>query len=67
MATSCPVCHHNTKVYDSREIKRNNYYTKRRRRECLECGHRYSTIEIEEPEPNHIGHKVKDPYASSTC
>lgn len=41
---NCPYCtNQDTKVIDSREIK-NGEYTKRRR-ECLKCFNRFSTIE----------------------
>lgn len=40
----CPACHHtDTKVTDSRLI--NDGMAIRRRRECLECGFRFSTYE----------------------
>lgn len=40
----CPSCHHeDTKVTDSRVI--NDNIAIRRRRECLECGFRFSTYE----------------------
>jgi transcriptional regulator NrdR family protein len=39
----CPVCEGNTKVVDVRERKSKIY----RRRECLECGYRFATYEIE--------------------
>jgi transcriptional repressor NrdR len=40
----CPACHHtDTKVTDSRLI--NEGMAIRRRRECLECGFRFSTYE----------------------
>jgi len=44
----CPFCHNDSdKVVDSRVVR--NGYTVRRRRECLECGRRYTTYEyIEE-------------------
>ena len=41
---NCPYCNHNdTKVIDSRESKDGN--TVKRRRECLNCEKRYSTVE----------------------
>jgi len=41
----CPHCGHcYSKVVNSRVIKKKR--TRRRRRECLGCGERYSTIEI---------------------
>lgn len=40
---TCPVCGGNTKITDSR----GNVESVRRRRECRECGHRFTTIEIE--------------------
>ncbi len=45
----CPFCKHDgTKVTDSRESSED---TIRRRRECLECGERFTTYEsIEKPE-----------------
>jgi transcriptional repressor NrdR len=40
----CPKCHHiETKVYDTR-VTQNGKIT-RRRRECLDCHHRFTTIE----------------------
>ena len=37
----CPVCDCETKVVDSREYE----YGIRRRRECLKCERRFSTVE----------------------
>ena len=42
----CPVCHKDTKVIDSRSS--DGDYATRRRRECLKCSFRFSTLE--EPE-----------------
>ncbi|HCK98841.1 MAG TPA: transcriptional regulator NrdR [Candidatus Marinimicrobia bacterium] len=40
----CPFCNSNeTKVVDSRAAQKNNAI--RRRRECLDCGHRFTTYE----------------------
>ncbi|MBD3360325.1 transcriptional repressor NrdR [Candidatus Peregrinibacteria bacterium] len=40
----CPKCqHNNTKVLDSRET--NSYKAVRRRRECANCHHRFTTFE----------------------
>jgi transcriptional repressor NrdR len=40
----CPRCNHpDTKVYDTRPAK--NGKATRRRRECLNCGHRFTTVE----------------------
>jgi len=40
----CPFCDSNdTKVVDSRSAQKNNAI--RRRRECLDCGHRFTTYE----------------------
>jgi len=40
----CPFCSSNeTKVVDSRAAQKNNAI--RRRRECLDCGHRFTTYE----------------------
>lgn len=40
----CPACNHeDTKVIDSRLVEEGR--TVRRRRECLECGHRFTTYE----------------------
>lgn len=40
----CPKCHsYQTLVIDSREHK--NGYAVRRRRECQQCGHRFTTLE----------------------
>lgn len=42
----CPNCHKDSKVTDSRDDGK----TIRRRRECLKCGHRFTTYErIEQP------------------
>lgn len=46
----CPKCGNETKVIDSREV---NADSVRRRRECLECGYRYTTIE-EIPQPEEV-------------
>lgn len=40
---TCPVCGAKTKILDSR--KRIDYV--RRRRECVECGYRFTTEETE--------------------
>lgn len=43
----CPNCGcEDSKVIDSRPVEENNSI--RRRRECLECGHRFTTYEIVE-------------------
>lgn len=42
---TCPKCAGRTKVYDCRPDEAGE--TKTRRRECLECGYRFKTIEIE--------------------
>lgn len=40
----CPACkHEDSRVYDSRPFRN----TIRRRRQCLACDHRWSTIEIQ--------------------
>lgn len=40
---TCPVCGGETKITDSRgEVD-----AVRRRRECCECGHRFSTLELD--------------------
>lgn len=39
----CPLCNHNTKVLESRTGANN--VSMRRRRECLQCKFRFSTIE----------------------
>ena len=41
---TCPVCGGATKVIDSRPEVDNVH----RRRECKECGYKFSTVEIEE-------------------
>src|SRR5688572_14850365 len=45
----CPHCHHNeSKVVESRDVSTGESI--RRRRECLHCGHRYTTYErLERP------------------
>lgn len=46
----CPVCgHHESKVTDSRYVEQQN--ATRRRRECLECGERFTTYERLEEQP----------------
>jgi transcriptional repressor NrdR len=46
----CPVCgHEEDRVVDSRSTKDNAAV--RRRRECLECGHRFTTYEYVEHRP----------------
>ena len=42
---NCPECTAPTSVHDSRPI--GGGATVRRRRRCLNCGHRFSTIEVE--------------------
>ena len=52
----CPYCHHlETKVTDSRDT---GAYIIRRRRECLECGKRFTTYEYIELTPVYV--KKKD-------
>lgn len=41
---TCPVCGGKTKVIDSRCYDSESVW---RRRECLECNHRFTTIELE--------------------
>ena len=44
----CPYCHFNdSKVIDSRDLRGGESI--RRRRECLKCGHRFTTYERVEP------------------
>lgn len=46
----CPKCDHNgTRVLDSRPVQ--DYYSIRRRRECEECGYRFTTFETVEQTP----------------
>lgn len=40
---TCPICGGKTKIYDSRPDDE----SVKRRRECLECGHRFLTMEID--------------------
>lgn len=40
---TCPICGGKTKIYDSRPDEE----TVKRRRECLECGYRFPTMEID--------------------
>jgi len=40
---TCPVCGGDTKINDSRSSGERL----RRRRECLKCGHRFTTIEVD--------------------
>lgn len=46
----CPKCHHmNLKVIDSRSAEDN--HSIRRRRKCIDCGHRFTTFERIEQRP----------------
>jgi len=48
----CPYCHHiETKVTDSRDT---GVFTIRRRRECLDCGKRFTTYEYVEMQPLYV-------------
>jgi transcriptional repressor NrdR len=48
----CPYCHHiETKVTDSRDT---GAFTIRRRRECLDCGKRFTTYEYVEMQPLYV-------------
>ena len=48
----CPYCHHiETKVTDSRDT---GAYSIRRRRECLDCGKRFTTYESIEMTPIYV-------------
>jgi transcriptional repressor NrdR len=48
----CPYCHHiETKVTDSRDT---SVFTIRRRRECLDCGKRFTTYEYVEMQPLYV-------------
>ena len=48
----CPYCHHiETKVTDSRDT---GIFTIRRRRECLDCGKRFTTYEYVEMQPLYV-------------
>lgn len=40
---TCPYCGEKTRVVDSRTQEDSKY----RRRECVECKHRFSTVEID--------------------
>lgn len=40
---TCPICGGDTKITDSR----GNVESVRRRRECIDCRHRFTTIEME--------------------
>lgn len=40
---TCPICNGKTKVIDSRHEDDST----RRRRECVECGYRFSTTEVD--------------------
>lgn len=57
----CPYCRHiETKVTDSRDT---GVFTIRRRRECLDCGKRFTTYEYVEMQPLYVvkkdGHREK--------
>lgn len=48
----CPYCHHiETKVTDSRDT---GVFSIRRRRECLDCGKRFTTYEYVETQPLYV-------------
>ena len=53
----CPKCQGKSKVYNSRP----HGDTIRRNRKCLECGHKYSTLEYlqEKPDPRPTAPKIK--------
>ena len=53
----CPKCDSKSKVYNSRA----HGETIRRNRECLECTHRYVTVETLERKVNKPVKTVKDP------
>lgn len=42
---TCPVCGEDTKIVDSRTSRAGESI--RRRRECLVCGHRFTTREVD--------------------
>lgn len=46
----CPKCKKNTKIIDSRPLQDRNGI--RRRRQCLNCGHRFTTYEEYENSEN---------------
>ncbi len=59
----CPACgHEEDKVVDSRATKENSAV--RRRRECLKCGHRFTTYEYIEHTPVMVVKKdgKREPY-----
>ena len=43
---TCPICGENTEVINSRDY--DNGCGVKRRRKCLSCGYRFSTIELDE-------------------
>lgn len=56
----CIKCGGDTKVNDSRPMR----YGKWRRRMCLCCNHKFSTIEIELDEYRYLKEKVKNEVVS---
>lgn len=59
----CPACgHESDKVVDSRSTRENSAV--RRRRECLSCGHRFTTYEYVEQRPLMVVKKDgrREPY-----
>ena len=53
----CPVCASKTKVNDSRV----NVDTVDRRRECLGCGYRFNTVELDQDMYENLLKKGNDP------
>lgn len=43
----CPQCKEKTHVLETRVLKGHRKHALKRRRECLSCGHRYNTVEMD--------------------
>lgn len=61
---TCPRCGGNTKINDSRH---NDEESVKRRRECLACGYRFSTFEIDADLYEKIIKTQKTPKNCTTC
>lgn len=65
---TCPMCGGKTKIYDSRPDEE----SVKRKRECLECGHRFLTVEIdvdllERMESNKVVEVVESKKVPENC
>ena len=50
----CLACNRDTGTRDSRDTYWNRIPVKRRRHDCIYCGHRFHTIEISEEKANEL-------------